>query len=458
MNLIVDPLKGKAIPVFLYYSLPSVISMLAVSGAVITDGFFIGNYSGQDGLAAVNLTVPVTALMVGLALMVSVGGAVRCGRYLGMGDTAAANRVFSQTIILTVIVSLSASIIFVVFNNTIVRLLGANDAIHAMTSEYLRMYMMFNIFQMGLVSISCFLRLDGFPVLTASILIGGSILNIFLDWIFVVKLGMGHKGAAIGTGISETMTTLMMLIPFISGKTRLKFNWNTSGVSEALRAAFNGFSEFSNEVSAGTITFVINIIIMKQIGESGVAAFSVINYIILCGLIINCGISEAIQPVVSKNYGAMKANRIIRITGISTIAVFSMGIIFSAALFLAPGFLTSLFIKSGNPETISIAKGFIATVWPVFLLNGLNIIMSSYLTSMNLAFYSTVVSLSRNLLFPVLFLTLVPGLSGHQNIFIALPLSELATLFIALVLVIRNSPSKLIKNLNDQSNGEPHIL
>jgi putative MATE family efflux protein len=444
MKKLFDPVKGKTIPVFFYYSIPSVLSMLALSCAVIIDGFFIGNYSGSDALAAVNLTVPISAFMIGISLMLSVGGAVKCGQYIGKRNLEAANRTFSQTIMLIILVSISFSFLGLLFTDNIAGLLGANEVIKKQTTEYMRLLITFNLFSMGMVCLSCFLRLDGFPVFASIIMICGSLLNIFLDWVFIVKLGMGHKGAALGTGLSEMMTFLFLCPPFILKYTRLKFGWNISGLSDTIRAAFNGIAEFSNEVSAGLITFVFNWIIMARLGESGVAAFSVINYVIICGLMINCGISESIQPVVSKNYGAMKAGRITDFLSIATATVFAAGVTMSGLLILLPGAFTGFFIQSGDKETIALATVFMAKIWPVFLLSGINIVFSAYLTAMNRAFHSTLVSLARNLLFPLIFLMTLPLLTGNNGIFIALPLSELVTFFMVIYLVKKNNPARLI--------------
>lgn len=439
-----DPVKGKTVPVFFYYSIPSVLSMVALSGAVVIDGMFLGNHAGAHALAAVNLTIPVSTLIIGIALMLAVGGAALCGRYLGRRDTDRANAVFSQTVILTVIIALAATALGLMFTDPLVTLLGGNEAIFQKTREYLRIMMLFFVCQAGIVCLSAFLRVDGRPLFAASVMIAGSLVNVALDWWFIVTLGMGHTGAALGTGLSELITVVALAAPFVMNRTRIRFKGNVPGLSEALKGAFNGFSEFSNEVSAGLLTFVFNWVIMQRMGENGVAAFSVINSIILGGIIINCGISDSIQPVVSKNYGAKKPSRITDFLGISTLAVFAVGLGISLALIVFPHALAGLFIASDDPETLTLATGFMAGIWPIFLLNGINIVFSSYLTAMNRAVHSTAVSLCRNLFLPVLFLLILPGMTGDRSIFIVLPLSELAAFLIGIVLINHNRPEKLV--------------
>lgn len=445
MNNRFDPVSGKIFPVFFYYTVPSVIGVLAMSCAVIVDGFFIGNYGGADTLAAVNLAVPVVGLFFGIAMMLSVGGAARCGKYLGEGKRKDANGVFSQTLAITLAIALAATLLSLVFMDKLVFLLGANAILSKILTEYLTILLLFNTFQMGMVCLAYFLRVDSFPFLASLAMVLGSLLNVLFDWVFIAHLHMGHKGAALGTGLSELVTFMLLAAPFLLNRTRLKFDWQKKQISEAFRSAGNGFSEFSNEISASFLLLLFNWLMMQRFGENGVAAFSIINYIVLCGLLISSGISESLQPVVSKNLGAMNHKRITSFLLISSVSVFTLGILTSILLNVSPRILIEVFLRSSEKETINHAIYFISKIWPVFLLNGLNIILCSYLTAMHRAFSSSVIALARGLVLPVFFLVFIRFMTGYDGILIVLPLSEVTAFLIALLLVKRNSPAKLIR-------------
>lgn len=445
MNKRFDPVSGKIIPVFFYYAIPSVIGVLAMSCAVIIDGFFIGNYGGADALAAVNLTAPVFGLLFGLAMMLSVGGAARCGKYLGGGDRKSANNIFSQTLAITGAIAVAATLLGILFMDRLVLLLGANASLADTVSEYLTILLLFNTSQMGMVCLAYFLRVDSHPYIASSAMVFGSLLNVLLDWFFIVELQLEHKGAALGTGLSELAAFLALAVPFMLNKTRLEFEWKVKKFSEAFKAARNGFSEFSNEISASILILIFNWLIMRQFGENGVAAFSIINYIVLCGLLISCGISESLLPVVSKNFGALNHRRITSFLLISSASVFILGSLTSLLLIISPGVLIEFFIRTGEKETINHTIRFISRIWPIFLLSGLNIILSSYLTAMQRALSSSVIAMARGLVLPVFFLLVIRLLTSYEGILIVLPLSEVTTFFLALFLLKRNSPAKLIK-------------
>lgn len=442
-----DPVTGKIYPVFLYYSVPSVIGMLAMSSAVVVDGFFLGNYTSTSSLASVNLTIPASALLFGLALMLSVGGTIRCGKYLGAGDVQSASAIFSQTIVLICLLSVILSALGLIFMDQLVFLLGADKALAPAVAEYLNILMLFTIFQLGSVCLSYFIRVASLPFWAAAAMIIGSFLNVFLDWVFVVNLQMGHKGAALATGIAAVMTFLFLCAPFLAQRTTLKFYWRKKDIPEVLKAAINGFPEFIDEFSVGIIVIVFNWIIMKKLGESGIAAFSIINYMILTGLVISYGISDSLQSVVSRNFGALKHNRIKKVMKLSIALVFVVGIAISILLVMIPHTVSDLFIDSGELETIKLTNYFISRIWPIFLVNGVNIVLVSYLTAMNRSLDSTLIILARNLLLPLVFLFIIHVLIGDDAILIVLPLSELVTFCIAIFLIYKKSPKKLVTNI-----------
>lgn len=445
MSKYLDPVTGRVFPVFFCYAVPSIIGMVAMSCAVVIDGLFLGNYAGTNSLAAVNLTIPATGLLFGLALMFSVGGAIRCGKYLGGGDFKAANGSFSQTIVFVALLSLVLTGLGLIFMDQLVFLLGADQILAPVVAEYLGVLLLFTIFQLGAVCLSYFVRVANLPFWAAGAMVFGSLLNIFLDWLFVVHFQMGHRGAALGTGLAEAATFLLLCVPFLFKWAKLKFYWRKKDMPEVLKAAINGFPEFFNEFSIGIVMFIFNWIIMKKLGASGIAAFSIINYMFIAGLVISYGISDSLQPVLSQNYGAVQPKRIKLFMIIATASVFGVGIIISTLLVMNPHAIAEIFVSAGEMETIKLTNLFISRIWPVFILNGVNIVLAAYLMAMRRSLDSTLLILARNLLLPILFLFIIQVLLGHDAILVVLPISELVTFFISIFLLYKHSPKNLLR-------------
>jgi putative MATE family efflux protein len=440
MHKKIDPVSGKIFTVFFRYAVPSIFGMLAMSLAVVIDGLFVGKYVGTVSLAAINLTIPANGLLFGIALMLSVGGAIRCGKFLGENKFQSAGICFSQTMVFIVFISLLITAAGLFFIDKVVFLLGANEVTATPLAEYLSILLFFIVFQLGAIGLSYFVRVDNFPIWASAALIAGSVVNIGLDWLFVVRYGLGHKGAALGTGLAEVTAFFLLSLPFFTKQARLKLKWRGKDIPELLKVVVNGFPEFSNEFSVAVVMFIFNWLIMKKLGETGIAAFSIVNYMILCGLVISYGISDFLQPVVSQNYGARKHRRVRNFVLISTLAAFASGVGISILLATKSDFLTGLFIRHGETETARLTVLFISRIWPIFLLNGVNIILASYLAAVHRSFDSSLVILAKNLLLPLLILFIIKVCLKHDAILVVLPISELVAFFIALFFLFRHNP------------------
>jgi putative MATE family efflux protein len=436
-----DPVTGKIIPVFLHYAVPSVIGMLAVTSAGIIDGIFIGNFVGAKALAAVNISMPVFAAFASVVFMFAIGGSVMCGKFMGAGDLEAASSIFSKTIYASLTVSSLLGVLCLLFLDGTATLMGANDELRPIVTDYMRIIIAAAPLLILGLTLDYFVRIDGRPLLAAGALVAHSIINISLDWLFIVRLDWGIKGAAWATAIAESAVFFILLSHWYSKRCNLKripfLECHRDGWSAVLRAAYNGFSEFANEMSIGLITLLFNWVMITRAGIEGVAAFTIIGYLLYLGLEICYGISEALQPTVSKNLGARQPDRIRRFALAAVLSSFSIGVIASCLIVIMPETLISLFLPEGEDQTVQIALAFIAVFWPAFLFNGMNITLASYFTALHKPIPSAAIAISRSLVLPVLALLLLPIWFGDQGVYLAIPVSEALAFVGALVLVFR---------------------
>ena len=439
-------ITGKSLLVFLYYSVPWVIGLLISSSATIVDGAFLGNYVGSKALAAVNLVLPVATFIFSIGIMMAVGGSVRAGKYLGENQPGKTNAVFTKTIVSVVFILSALIILLFSFRIQIINFLGSDESLLSLTTEYFTWTILFSVFLPVGLALSYFIRIDGRPVYVSTGFISGAVLNIILDYLFIVKFGYGIKGAAIATGISHIFIFFYMLIHFISPKGKIRFTKKTGNWIEVLHSAYNGFSEFTNEISIAIVTLVFNNIIITKLGAEGVAAFSVINYILFVGLMISYGISDSLHPIISVNFGAKKFDRIDSFLKTGVFAVFLLGLLSIGFLLVSPEMILNIFINQSSSKTFEITMEFVSYFWPAFLFNGINIIFSGYFTAMHKPFHSVVASLSRSLIFPVIFINLLPLIFNTPGIYSAIPLSEFVSFIITFLLFInfKNKQSKIL--------------
>ncbi len=440
MNVTEDKISS----VFFQYAIPSVLGMLAISSAGIIDGFFVGNYVGASGLAAINISLPIFSLLFGLSLMLAIGSSVVSGKLMGEGDTKSASTIFSKTLLCVSIFSIIICGILLFNIETILHLFGATQELTNIAIEYLSVMLLFLPFLMTGIVLDYFVKVDNRPSLAFVALLLSAIINIILDWFLIVYLDKGIFGAALATGISQLALIFILLPHFFSKKATLKFVKPIGNYFQIVKAAGNGASDFVNETSVGITTLIFNYIMIKTFGVEGVAAFSIINYILWVGIMISFGVSDSLQPIISKNFGAKKPERIEGFLKLAIVCVIITGLIMVSLITLAPNELSNLFLGDSNEQTKIIVLGFAALVWPVFLFNGINLTISAYFTAIHKPIPSASIAVLRSLVLPVFFIFTLPLLFGTNGIFLAIPVAELFTFMVAIFLFKKMTPAKMM--------------
>jgi putative MATE family efflux protein len=454
-----DPITGQVVPVFFHYAVPSVLGILAATSAGVIDGMFIGHFVGASALAAVNIAMPAFYVFAAVVFMLAVGGSVMCGKFLGERNRAAASSIFSKTVYAATSISLTIVAVSLIFVDPVVTLLGANEELHPMVRDYMVIILWASpLFIVGL-TLDYFVRIDGAPLLASAALILYAVSNIALDWLFIVHFQWGIKGAALATALAEGAILLTLITHFFRPRCNLRLvavrdRWR-DGWELIFKAAYNGFSEFATEMSLAVVTLLFNWVMITRMGVNGVAAFTIISYLLMIGLQICYGISESLQPAVSKNLGAGQPDRIARFLALGVSSVFVVGMLLSLMFIFFPHLLIAIFLREGETATETIALAFIAAFWPAFLFNGVNITLGSYFTALHKPVQSAVIAISRSLVFPALGVLLLPVWLGDLGIFLSIPVAEAITLVIALALVFRFRPSHLIPAAGEQPLTEP---
>lgn len=440
-------LHGPLLSTFIRYLVPSMLGLLAMTSATVVDGIFVGNYVGVTALAALNLIMPIISLLFGIALMLAVGGSVRAGKYLGEGNLEAASAIFSKIMISVLLYGLLVIALALVFERQLYQLLGAGEELFPVMSEYFRVFMPFLLPQLITVVLYFFIRLDGFPTLAAVALAIGSLLNILLDYLLLAILDWGLAGAAYATGASQVIQCVLMSGYFFHPTRRLLLRLRQRDWREVLQAAYNGISDFVNEVSGNLIAFMLNWMLLQRAGVEGVAAISIINYLLIVGFLMFFSMGDASQVMLSQNFGARNVRRMQQFLNISFVGVAILAVALVALLvqFNAP--LISWFIDDNNQQTLQLAQHFVGYMWPMLLFAGGNMVIASYLTAVHCAFLSGVVALFRSLILPALLLAVLFRLFADYRFMFAFTLAEAGTFVLAVVCLWGNRPARVVSRM-----------
>ena len=186
--------------------------------------------------------------------------------------------------------------------------------------------------------------------------------------------------------------------------------------------------------------------LLQRFGVVGVAAITVVNYVLMLGFMMFFSISDTIQVMVSQNFGARNVPRMVAFLRTACISIFVLSSIFIIIVLSFGEALISIFVDGeDSEEMVTMALGFVSYVWPIFLFAGTNMLISGYLTAIHLPFQSGMVALCRSLVFPTAFLIILYLLVSDYRFVAAIPLAEFAAFLIALVFFFRHLPEKAVR-------------
>lgn len=442
----IKQIKENKLKMILGFSIPSIIAMLLQTVITITDGYFTGNYVGENALAAINLGLPILYFYLGAGLCVGVGGSVICGRLLGEKEKQKASEVFSQTIVTAVCVCIIISFLAFVLFTPILRVLRADAGLSGYFTEYYRI-MLFNYPLMVVGTIfGMFIRVDGKPQVCMIVSIAGCMLNMLLDYILVGVLGMGVQGSAIGSLIVQIVTVLIMLGYFLSQKAGIRFHRFQFDKMINREIMLNGSSEFIGEMASAISMFAFNYVLMKYVGAEGVAAFTILGFVVYGYSMICIGFGQGIVPLISICWGAKETEAAFDIRKITNRILFVMGFLIAGIFFLTGRRYAGMFGCSSYVADM-VASGF--RIYAVtFLVMGYDVINSMYFTSCGDAKSSAIISALRGLVLLLGFTLILPAIFGMTGVWMSAPCTETLTAVVS-VCLLRAQKNRMKKGESD---------
>lgn len=434
MNL--ESIRNKTVQTILQFSIPSIIAMVMTSLITIVDGFFIGNYVGKEGLAAVNLGLPILYVYLGVGLMFSVGGIAIAGMALGAGDIKKSNDVFNQTVTSTIIASVILSILVIAFFRPIMGSLNMDVQVASCFKKYYCIMIMAYPIMIINSTLGMFVRGEGNPQLFMLINILTVVSNIFLDYLFIRWFYFGIEGVATASFISLLIGLICMVMFFLKKSSVYKFRRLKFSKSVLRDTVLNGSAEFIGQVSMSISMFAYNWVIMRTVGVPGVAAFTIVGYVAyLFGMVI-IGFGQGASPLISFSYGAGEIELSKTIRKLTNLFVFLSGVAVMIVLSVVSDWYSNVFVSSES-VAILIRSG-LGIFMVSFLFSGINTITTFYFTSIGKAKESALISSSRGLVVLLICIFTLPSLLGMTGVWLVAPVTEAFTMIITFVLIRQN--------------------
>ena len=425
------PLNQQFTPwALLKFAFPSIIMMIFMSLYTIVDGIFISRFLGSNALSSLNIVFPVINVVIAIATMLGTGGNAIISKYLGEGRNRDARECLTQLTVIGLAISLLFLVLTPIFLTPLCRALGSTDVLLADYRAYLSVSLLFAPACMLQTLFQSYLVTAGMPALGLFLTIGAGILNAILDYVLILVFPMGITGAAIATGIGQSVPAVVGLFYFLLSRKGLYFTRFRLHPKELLMACYNGSSEMVTQLSNAVITFLFNLIMLDLAGENGVAAITILLYGQFLFNAFYLGFSIGISPIVGFQYGAGNRKQLRSIYRTTFLFVLASSVALTVIAVISSTPLVSVFTR--DPETFTLADAGFRIFAFNFLFSGFNIASSGFFTALSNGRVSAIISFLRTLVFIVLSLLTLPRFFGITGAWLAIPVAEFLTLMLAL--------------------------
>lgn len=427
-----DLLKDKVTTLYAKFLWPSLFSAMVTTVYSFVDTVAIGQGVGANGAAAGAIVFPIFGVASLFGFLSGIGGSVRFGKAQGEGETEKANAYYTASFLLTLILTIIVWPLTAVFGEEIFTLFGANETLMPLVLEYGNWIIWTFPFFIFSAYLTCMVRCDGAPGFAMWAVVAGGVFNVFGDWFLVFPMKMGMAGAAIATAGGTVIQTVILCAYLFTKKCNLHLvkPWK---LSKALwKSVTSGFSASVLEFAFIVLTCILNNQIMRYGGEVPLAVFSVV--LSCSGMFqhIFTGVGQAIQPIITNNYGAGQMGRISQIRSISIRTIIGMGVVFTLSGILFPTQIVQFFVKT-TPAVSEAAPDIVTTYFISFLFMGINIWATFYFQSIMRTRISSALTLLRGVVVSAVLLYLLPVWLGLSGVWWAMVLTELIVTIVTLI-------------------------
>lgn len=438
-----NPLGYEKIPVLLRrYAIPSIIAMVVSSLYNIVDQIFIGQGVGYLGNAATNVAYPLTTICLSIALLIGIGGASRFSLSLGAGDDESARRAAGTAVAMLAAGGMLYAVLIELFLTPLMLAFGATGEVLPYAQEYTRITAIGMPFLILTNGVSNLARADGSPRFSMACMLLGAVINTILDPLFIFAFQLGIGGAAWATVIGQ-MASCAMALSYLPRFRQVRLTRRSFRIPprEALRIASLGMSNSLNQLALTLVQIVLNNSLtyygaLTVYGSDvPLASCGIVmkTNAILIGVII--GLSQGSQPIIGFNYGA---KQLPRVWGTYRLAV-TCSLVISIAgwlLFqLCPQQIISLF-GTGSPEYFEFAVRFMRTYLFMVPVNGVQILSSNFFTAIGKAPRGVFLSLTRQVLFLIPLILILPLFLGLDGILYAAPIADAVAFAVTVVFML----------------------
>ncbi|MBQ8270239.1 MAG: MATE family efflux transporter [Bacteroidaceae bacterium] len=438
----IDFKNDKVASLFRKLLIPTLWGTVSICAVTAIDGIFVGHGVGADGVAAINIVVPIYQIMSGIGLMIGTGCSVVASIHLARKNIKVARLNIAQAVFFSSLLTFILCALVFAFPVRAAAILGASDTLMPQVLSYLKWIMPSFLFQMWSMIGLFVIRLDGSPRYAMWCNIIPTALNAILDWVFIFPLGMGVEGAAIATSASITIGGIMALayLLFCADTLRIQpLKISRKSIMLALRnigyQCRIGASTLFGELTLATLFFAGNHTFMRYLGDAGVGAFGIASYYTPFFFMFGNAVVQSAQPIISYNYGISRWREIKEVRRLLLVTSAAIGLAVALLFMFIPDLLVALFVDTASRAGQLAIAGFpyLATGIVFFILN---VAVIGYYQSVEQIKRASIFVFLRGFVLLTPCFILLPKMLGTEGIWLAMPAAEIITTFIIMLPIV----------------------
>ncbi len=436
---------------FWHYTWLNALGMFGFSCYILADTYFIAKGAGVQGLTALNLVLPVYYLFYGIAQLLTNGATIRYAIALGRGDTKQGSQYFTLALSCVFLIGSIFSLIGIFFSPLLVATLGGREIVLEQGSVYLRTLLIATPAFMLNTLCQGFLRNDKAPKLAMASLLISSLMNILLDYIFVMIWAKGMFGAALATAFSPVISLMVMAPFFLYKRNNFHFDFtylrkpNRAKATQLKLICVTGIPAFVVEMASCVVMLVFNYLLLGLGGSLAVAAYGVVNNFAIVVVAILNGVAQGVQPLLGNAHGSKDLLRLKILFRDALLVAILFGALVCAVVFLFTEELVSLFNSDNNSELKRLAIPAMRIYFVGILFAGANIIFAQYFASTEHNFKAQMVTLLRAAIILVPCAVLLSSFFGIAGIWFSVLSTEVAVLIVATWLYRKDQHIKYLR-------------
>ena len=441
LNVYEKPVTLKNI---LKFAVPTIAMTVFMSFYTMVDGLFVSNLIGTNALSAINLTAPIIQLVTAISTMLATGGSAVIMKKMGEQKAEEAKEDFTFLILVNVIVGIVMCVVGYLAIDRIFAGMSLSADVEGYCVEYLSRYLVFTVPILLMNNFTLYMIASEKATLSLVCSVTGGVLNMVLDYVLIAGFDMGISGAAIATGLGYSVTAVVGLFVFSRKKSLLHFKKPVFRFKVLASASTNGCSEMATALVTGIITMMFNWTMLHYVGEDGVAAVTIIMYVLMFASSLYTGYSYGVAPMLSFYYGESSLNegniqthdKLRKLVALSMKVIAVISMVTVAASFMLTRPLVSVFARPDNPVyDLAVTGNRICTVALFFI--GFNIFASGMFTALSNGIVSAVLAFSRSFVFMLITMIVLPLILGVNGIWLATPAAELMALALSVFMFLK---------------------